>query len=65
MSEHFTGHGGGKREVRKARVMAECFARGWKPETQDEADALSILDYARHALRDPTAAPGALFREAS
>ena len=51
--KHFTGDGGGKREVRKARVMAECLARGWRPETQDEADALAILDYARHCLGDP------------
>lgn len=51
--KHFTGSGGGKREVRKARVMAECLARGWRPETQDEADAMAILDYARAQLGDP------------
>ncbi len=37
--------------------MAECHARGWSPETEDEADALAILHYARHCLGDTTAAP--------
>ncbi len=62
--KHFTGFGGGKRADLKARVMAMCLARGWKPETQDEADARAILDDARHCLGETTAAPGALFREA-
>lgn len=62
--KHFTGDGGGKRPERKERVIAECHARGWKPETEDEADALAILDYARHCLGDRTAAPAALLREA-
>ena len=84
--KHFTGQGRVKlpavgstkarwesRPERKARVMAMCLARGWKPETQDEADALGILDYARHCLgettssrlfRRPAVAPWPLGQEA-
>ncbi len=48
--KHFTGDGGGKRPEKKARVMAECRRRGFNPETEDEADALAVLSYARHCL---------------
>lgn len=32
----------------KEGVQAECMARGWKFATDDEADALALLDYAGH-----------------
>lgn len=60
--KHFTGSGGGKRVVRKARVFAEACARGLAPETEDEADALAILSYAAHLLGIKTDIPaGPLF----
>ncbi len=59
--KHFTGSGGGKRDEIKARVVAACEARGWRPESQDEADALALLWYARHCIGDPAAAPPGLF----
>ncbi len=60
--KHWTGDGGGKRVVRKARVFAEAQARNLAPETEDEADALAILSYAAHCLGIKTDIPaGPLF----
>lgn len=60
--KHFTGHGGGKRVERKARVFAEAQARGLNPKTEDEADAQAVLCFARHCLGIKTDIPeGPLF----
>jgi len=48
--KYFTGYGGGSREERKASVLAECRRLGFKPEDDNEADALAILHYAVHRL---------------
>lgn len=36
-----------RREWIKNRVMMQCRERGWKPQDDNEADALGILDYVR------------------
>lgn len=43
---HFVGTG----RAGKDDVEAECRRRGWSPRTPDEADAMALLDYARHRL---------------
>ena len=55
--KHFTGSAGGKREARKERVIAACEVRGWKPEDDNEADALAILDYSAQARGMPVEWP--------
>lgn len=58
----FTGHGGGDRASRQARVKAACEARGWTPVDDNAADALALLDHACLVRRIPTPWPcGALF----
>ena len=49
--KHFIGRGRGKRDELKQATIAACRDRGWTPETDDEADALAVLDYAAHCLR--------------
>lgn len=46
----FTGYGGGSREDRKAGVLAECRRTGFRPEDDNEADAIALLHYAAHRL---------------
>lgn len=53
---HFIGPGRGKRAEIKAKTIAECNARGWQVESDDEADALALLDYAMHCLAPRRAA---------
>ncbi len=52
---HFFGKGnaGGKRAALKKRAIAECRRRGWEVKTDDEAEALGILDYAL-SCKSPT-----------
>jgi len=58
---HFAGVGRGKREAMKRAVVNACRERGWQPDTDDEADALAVLDYAAHRLRlDPPWGAGPL-----
>ena len=44
--KHFLGVGRGSRRELKALTMDACQARGLKPANDDEADAISVLDYA-------------------
>ncbi len=68
--KHFTGQGRVKqpavgstkarwetRPERKARVFAECQARGMDPCDDNESDALALLDYAAHCLGIKTDIP--------
>lgn len=52
------------REAIKNAVVARCGALGWKPRTDDEADAMALWDYACATLARGQAAPlGGLFDE--
>lgn len=42
---HFLGFKKGGRELLKAAAMDACNRRGWKPQNDDEAEALGVLDY--------------------
>lgn len=59
--KHFIGVGRGKRAELKKLTMEACKARGWGPRTDDEADALSLLDYAMACLKLPGLPEGPLF----
>ncbi len=62
--KHFTGDGGGKRDDKKRRVIEACEIRGWKPEDDNAADALALLDFVCHSRGIPVPWPcGALFAE--
>ena len=62
--KHFCGHGNLGRHKAKAAVIAACSARGWRPEDDNAADALALLDYMAHLWRLPADWPcGALFKE--
>lgn len=64
--KHFCGKGRGPRAEMKDRVIRACRERGWAPESDDEADALAVLDYAIHWLRLPVSLPvGGLFGDAA
>lgn len=41
------------RDALKLKVAEECERRGWHPETDDEADALAVLDWSAHKLDAP------------
>ena len=47
---HFIGRGRVKRAEKKRRTVAECRLRGWEVESDDEADALALFDYAAACL---------------
>lgn len=60
---HFLGTGYGKHSLRipgeskpwqqaVRMTFAQCQARGWLPDTDDEADALAVLDYSAWCLRN-------------
>lgn len=60
---HFLGTGYGKHALRKPgevknwqavrrMTFERCKLKGWLPDTDDEADALAVLDYAAHCLRN-------------
>lgn len=46
LDKHFLGRGGMARTARKAANLARCHSLGWRPGTEDEADAGSVWDYA-------------------
>ena len=48
MDRHFIGKGRMKRDDRKRAIMTRCRQLGWKPRTQDEADALALWHWAAH-----------------
>ena len=50
--KHFIGHGGLSRAKAKPAVMEKCQHRGWRPQTDDEGDALALWDY-RCAVLEP------------
>ncbi|RJF80932.1 hypothetical protein D3877_11900 [Azospirillum cavernae] len=52
VKKSFCGRGGPGKEG----VQAECLARGWRFATDDEADALALLDYAGHLAAKERAA---------
>ena len=45
-------HGTGNARAEKAAMVSAARARGWAPATDDEADALWLLDYAQVHLRE-------------
>lgn len=59
--KHFIGIGRGKREVLKAKTMAEAIRRGFNVGNDDEADAIAVGDYAAHCFKLPGLTPGGLF----
>lgn len=61
--KHFIGSGGYKRDEAKRLTVMQCTERGFKPQNDDEADALACLDYACHCLKIPGLVPGGLFTE--
>lgn len=54
----FFGKGGGKRSEMKSMAVEECHRRGFQPKSDDEADALCVLDFAAHCLGLETDWPG-------
>jgi Holliday junction resolvasome RuvABC endonuclease subunit len=61
--KHFIGKGNGKREELKRMTIDRCIAQGWLPKDDDDADALAVLDYACHILKQPLAkSTGPLFK---
>lgn len=61
--KHFIGNGGAKRDDAKRMTIEQCTKRGFRPQNDDEADALAVLDYACHCLKLPGLVPGGLFTE--
>jgi len=62
--KHFTGKGGGKSKEMKSMVMLACIERGFAPKSQDEADAIAMMDYIAHIYELPRDWPdGALFNQ--
>lgn len=61
--KHFIANG--RHPDPKAAVMARCRQLGWKPQNDNEGDALSIWDYAKSVLDPGWAgrAPFALFQQ--
>lgn len=55
--KHFVGKGRGARDEMKRLVQQRCIDLGWKPESDDEADALSVMDFAAHVWRLEVAYP--------
>lgn len=43
-----------RRAWMKARIIAECHARGWQPEDDNAADALSIWSFASSCMKEPS-----------
>lgn len=43
--KHFIGFSTGGRDVLKQAAVQACRDRGWDPKTDDEAEALGVLDY--------------------
>lgn len=61
--KHFTGVGRAARDEMKRLVLEEARARGYEPENDDEADAIAVLDFTLHALRETGDLPiGRLFK---
>jgi len=61
--KHFTGIGSGKRDKLKMATIQECKARGIKVMTEDEADAMGLLDYTTDIKKlKKSWAEGALFK---
>ena len=46
VAKHFTGSGKMKRDEKKAAILAECRARGWDPNDDNQADAAALWDLA-------------------
>lgn len=46
VAKHFIGSGKLKRGDKKAAILAECRARGWEPEDDNQADAAALWDLA-------------------
>lgn len=62
--KHFTGVGSGKREDLKLITQQKAAQVGFEGLTEDEADALGILDYTLHCFKiTPSWACGELFTE--
>lgn len=62
--KHFLGSARGKSADLKLKTMARCRALGWYPKDHNEADAIALHDYARHAFRLPANRPaGPLFKK--
>lgn len=60
VAKHFIGTGSMKRAEKKAAILAECRARGWKPADDNQADAAALWDLACCRLcRTPADATGA------
>src|SRR5262245_55506612 len=59
---HFIGQNF-KRDVARPLIKEQCHARGWMAETDDECDALALLDYMVCCIRpDIGATSGPLFK---
>lgn len=48
---HFVGFTKGGRDLLKAAAIDACRNRGWAPKTDDEAEALGVLDYGLHCWK--------------
>lgn len=60
--KHFLGSARGKTKELKARVVAECHARGWMVKDDDEADSRALMDFAMHVYKVEGAQAGPLFK---
>lgn len=66
VAKHFIGNGALKRDAKKAAIIAECRARGWAPEDDNQADAGAVWDITCARLSPAyAAATGPLFNRGS
>jgi len=61
IKKHFTGNG----HADKAAMVKQCRLLGWPVTDHNAADALGLLDFARHTLRQPNLAAGPLYTRAA
>lgn len=63
--KHFIGIGRGERKQLKRLTIAACQARGWAPKSDDDADALAMMDFAMMQWDVPGVISGPLFGRAA
>lgn len=54
--KHFLGSKRGDRKTLKRLTIEACIAHGWNPKSDDDADALAIMDWVVHTRKLPGAA---------
>ena len=64
IAKHFVGSGKLKRAEKKAAILSECRARGWRPADDNQADAAALWDLACARLSQTQAATLEISRSA-